>query len=51
MWSFVTNVLHYVVLAAVFALEFAYRRRKYGHLEPWGFAEFLRRLAHTKIRA
>lgn len=50
-WSLVTNVLHYVALAAVFALEFAYRRYKYGHLEPWGFAEFLRRLAHTKIRA
>lgn len=50
-WSLVTNVIHYIVLGAVFVLEFAYRRMKYRDLEPWNFVQFLRRLAQTDIRA
>ena len=49
-WSLIVNVIHYIVLGAVFALEFAYRRRHYGHLEPWNFAQFIRRLAQTRLR-
>jgi len=49
-WSFTVNVVHYVVLGAVFLLEFFYRRRKYAQLEPWGLLQYLRRLAQTKIR-
>ena len=34
LWSLMTNVVHYVVLGAVFVLEFAYRRIRYRELEP-----------------
>lgn len=51
LWSLMTNVVHYLVLGAVFALEFAYRRIRYRHLEPWGLFEYLRRLVRTNIKA
>jgi uncharacterized membrane protein len=38
-WSLITNVIHYVVIGAVFVIEFAYRRMRYAKLEPWGFAQ------------
>jgi uncharacterized membrane protein len=49
-WSLATNVIHYIILGAVFVIEFSYRRIKYAHLERWGFIEFLRRLVRTKVR-
>jgi uncharacterized membrane protein len=49
-WSLATNFIHYIVLGAVFVLEFFYRRIKYAHLEPWGLMEYLRRLARTRMR-
>ena len=49
-WSLMTNVVHYVVLGAVFVVEFAYRRVRYRELEPWGLFEYLRRLVRTNIR-
>ena len=49
-WSLMTNVVHYVVLGAVFVAEFAYRRIRYRDLEPWGLFEYLRRLVRTNIR-
>jgi uncharacterized membrane protein len=49
-WSLMTNVVHYVVLGAVFLVEFAYRRIRYRALEPWGLFEYLRRLVRTNIR-
>jgi len=49
-WSLLTNVVHYLVLALVFVAEFFYRRAKYRDLEPWNFIQFLRRLARTRIR-
>ena len=49
-WSLMTNVVHYVVLGAVFVAEFAYRRMRYRDLEPWGLFEYLRRLVRTNIR-
>jgi uncharacterized membrane protein len=49
-WSWMTNVVHYVVLGAVFVVEFGYRRLRYRHLEPWGLFEYLRRLVRTNIR-
>src|SRR5687768_14293278 len=36
LWSLMTNAVHYLVLGAVFVLEFAYRRMRYRDLEPWG---------------
>jgi uncharacterized membrane protein len=50
LWSVMTNVVHYVVLGAVFVLEFAYRKLRYRDLEPWGLFEYLRRLLRTNIR-
>jgi uncharacterized membrane protein len=49
-WSLMTNVVHYVVLGAIFVLEFAYRRIRYSTLEPWGLFEYLKRLVRTNIR-
>jgi uncharacterized membrane protein len=50
LWSIMTNFVHYLVLAAVFVLEFAYRRRRFRDLESFGLLEYLRRLAGTNIR-
>jgi len=49
-WSLVTNIVHYLVMGAVFVLEFAYRRLRYAELEPWGLVQYLRRLARVRIR-
>ncbi len=51
LWSLMTNVVHYLALGAVFVVEFGYRRLRYGHLEPWGLFEYLRRLTRTKLKA
>lgn len=50
LWSVMTNVVHYLILGAVFVLEFAYRRLRYRDLEPWGLFEYLRRLTRTSIK-
>jgi len=50
LWSLMTNFVHYVVLGAVFVLEFAYRRIRYRALEPWGLFEYLRRLVRTNLK-
>jgi len=50
LWSLMTNVIHYVVLGAVFVLEYGYRRWRYRHHEHSGLFQYLRRLARTKIR-
>lgn len=49
-WSLVTNLVHYLVLGAVFLIEFIYRRARYGHLEPWGFLEYFKRLGRIRLR-
>jgi uncharacterized membrane protein len=50
LWSLMTNVIHYVVLGAVFVLEYGYRRWRYSHHEHAGLFQYLRRLAHTKLK-
>jgi|JRYI01.1.fsa_nt_gb uncharacterized membrane protein len=50
-WSLVTNVLHYVVLGAVFAGEYLYRRIAYAHHDHEGFLRFLRSLASMRPRS
>jgi uncharacterized membrane protein len=50
-WSLMTNFVHYLVLGAVFVLEFAYRRMRFRDLEPWGLFDYLRRLVRTNIKA
>jgi uncharacterized membrane protein len=50
LWSLMTNIVHYLVLGAVFVLEFAYRRIRFRHHEHTGLLQYLRRLAQTRIR-
>lgn len=49
-WSLMTNVVHYVVLGAVFVLEYGYRRWRYAHHEHSGLLHYLRRLSRTNLR-
>jgi uncharacterized membrane protein len=51
LWSLMTNVVHYVVLGAVFLLEYGYRRWRYGHHEHYGLLQYLRRLTRIRLRA
>lgn len=50
LWSLMTNVIHYVVLGAVFVLEYGYRRWRYSHHEHHGLFQYLRRLTRTKLK-
>jgi uncharacterized membrane protein len=50
LWSLMTNVFHYVVLGAVFILEYAWRRVRYRHLEHFGLLQYLRRVTRVKLR-
>jgi uncharacterized membrane protein len=49
-WSLMTNVIHYVVLGAVFVLEYTWRRVRYRHLEHSGLFQYLRRVARVRLR-
>jgi uncharacterized membrane protein len=40
-WSLMTNIVQYLVLAAVFLLEYLYRRRRFRHLQHESFAGFV----------
>lgn len=44
-WSFFANVLNYVIVAAVFAVEYRVRVRRFPERSYGGFLKFLRRLA------
>lgn len=44
-WSFFANVLNYVIVAAVFAVEYRVRVRRFPERSYGGFFKFLRRLA------
>jgi uncharacterized membrane protein len=50
LWSFMTNFVHYLVLGAVFVLEYAWRRVRFRHHPHLGFFQFLRRLSRVRIR-
>lgn len=49
-WSLFTNLLNYVILAAVFPLEYLWRRIRYRHLEHPGFIRYIRKVASTNYR-
>jgi len=51
LWSLMTNVIHYIVLGAVFVLEYGYRRWRYAHHAHSGLFQYLRRLARTRLKA
>jgi uncharacterized membrane protein len=50
LWSLMTNVIHYVVLGAVFILEYAWRRVRYRHHEQFGLFQYLRRVTRVNLR-
>lgn len=50
LWSLMTNLVHYLVLGAVFVIEYAWRRIRFRHLEHLGLVQFLRRVAQIRIR-
>ena len=47
-WSLMTNFVQYLILGAAFALEYAYRRWRFGHLEHESFARFVSALFTTR---
>lgn len=50
LWSLMTNLVHYLVLGAVFVLEYAWRRIRFRHHEHLGLMQFLRRVSRVRIR-
>jgi uncharacterized membrane protein len=50
LWSLMTNVIHYVVLGAVFVLEYGYRRWRYAHHQHSGLLQYLRRLMRIRLK-
>jgi len=50
LWSLMTNLVHYLVLGAVFVLEFAYRRLRYAEHENFGVLQYFKRLVRVHIR-
>jgi uncharacterized membrane protein len=50
LWSLMTNLIHYLVLGAVFILEYSWRRIRFRHHEHLGFIQFLRRVTQVRIR-
>ncbi len=51
LWSLATNFLHYLLIGAVFAGEYAWRRWRYRHLEHPGFLAYLRQLKPVRLRS
>ena len=51
LWSLATNFLHYILIGAVFAGEYAWRRWRYRHLEHPGFLTYLRQLKPVRLRS
>jgi uncharacterized membrane protein len=47
-WSFVSNVLNYLLIGLLFALEYAYRRWRFPHHHHPGFVEHLRAIARNR---
>jgi len=45
LWSMFANLLNYLIVAAVFLAEYAYRRRRFPQHDYGGFVGFLRRVA------
>jgi len=44
-WSLFANVINYLIVAAMFAIEFQFRRRRFPQQSYRGFFDFLRRLS------
>ncbi|WP_293390850.1 hypothetical protein [Nevskia sp.] len=51
LWSLMTNLVNYLLLAALFAIEYGYRRWRYPERQRTGFIRYLRNVAQFDIRA
>lgn len=49
-WSLFTNLLNYLILAAIFPLEYLWRRLRFHHLEHPGFVGYIRMVAAINYR-
>lgn len=49
-WSLFTNFLNYLILGAIFPLEYLWRRLRFRHLAHPGFAGYIRMVATTSYR-
>src|ERR1700752_2871694 len=49
-WSVFTNLVSYLILAALFPLEYLWRRLRFRHLEHPGFVGYVKLLARTNYR-
>jgi hypothetical protein len=45
LWSLFANVLNYLLVAALFVVEFTYRKRRFPHQPYRGLLDFTRRVA------
>lgn len=50
LWSLFTNFLNYLILAAIFPLEYLWRRLRFRHLEHPGFVGYIRMVATINYR-
>ncbi|HWU67827.1 MAG TPA: hypothetical protein VN046_03045 [Stenotrophobium sp.] len=50
LWSLFTNFINYLLLAALFPLEYLYRRIRYRHLQHTGFIGYLRDVSRINYR-
>ncbi|MGH8506299.1 MAG: ketosynthase [Stenotrophobium sp.] len=50
LWSLFTNFINYLILAALFPLEYLYRRIRYRHLPHAGFVSYVRDVARINYR-
>lgn len=50
LWSLFTNFINYLILAALFPLEYLYRRIRYRHLPHAGFIGYLRDVSRINYR-
>jgi uncharacterized membrane protein len=49
LWSLMTNIIQYVLMGAVFVLEYAYRRWRFRHLSHESFATMIAALMTTRM--
>lgn len=47
-WSLVTNVLNYLLIGLLFAVEYAYRRWRFPHHHHPGFVDHIRAIARNR---
>ena len=49
LWSLMTNIVQYLLMGSVFALEYSYRRWRFRHLQHESFATMIAALMTTRM--